>query len=195
MSKHNIVSAWLPTTDSKELRVLGKALEETGELVNVLARCIIQGIDEIDPGSGKRNRERLLNEVADVMTQLLRVQEHYGLSEYAIEDRINFKTACMQEWDRLVDNPPPKPYNISPCASCDADENGHQRCSGRCLGDTSDLQKPAVDNRIAGGWGNVVVNSASVEAHGHSEVVETLRKACQELGAKMRKAFSRNQLQ
>lgn len=48
-------SKWIPMTNLVDLAHLGKLLEECGELTGITARCIIQGIDEADPESGKKN--------------------------------------------------------------------------------------------------------------------------------------------
>lgn len=37
---------WKPTKDIKEIKILGKLGEETGELSSAASRCIIQGIKE-----------------------------------------------------------------------------------------------------------------------------------------------------
>ena len=59
-------SPWMPITDIRTLRVLGKAAEETAELNKALARAIIQGLDGIDPHTGKDNKTAILEEIVDV---------------------------------------------------------------------------------------------------------------------------------
>lgn len=98
MSKH-----WIPTTDLKVLRRVGKTQEELGELGAVLARVIIQGIDEIDPGSGKVNRQRLTEEVADVYTQLQLIMSDFNLDRLFINGRCEQKKRKMAEWEALLD--------------------------------------------------------------------------------------------
>ena len=61
---------WTPTTDLLILRRMGKMMEEAGELVGVASRAIIQGIEEADPETGRTNRLRLEEEIADVYAQL-----------------------------------------------------------------------------------------------------------------------------
>lgn len=49
-----------------EVKILGKLLEELGELQSAAARCLIQGMDEREPVTGKQNRLWLQEELADV---------------------------------------------------------------------------------------------------------------------------------
>jgi NTP pyrophosphatase (non-canonical NTP hydrolase) len=95
------MSKGVPTTDLLMLRRMGKFLEELGELQAVAARVIIQGIDEVDPGSGVVNRERLEKEIADVMAQCLTTIDTLSLDEDAIHVRVNEKMRQKAEWESL----------------------------------------------------------------------------------------------
>ncbi len=99
------MNKWIPTTDLLMLRRMGKLSEELGELQAVVARVIIQGIDEVDPGSGKVNRERLMNEIADVMAQCEVTIETLKLTGWKIVDRIEHKKKLMAEWEALFGTP------------------------------------------------------------------------------------------
>lgn len=101
-NKYNL-QPWCCETDSQRLRRFGKTLEELGELQAVVARCIIQGLEEIDPTSQKTNRLRLEEEVADVYTQLFLLEERFNLDTEFIAERMMLKTDQMYEWDRLVE--------------------------------------------------------------------------------------------
>lgn len=96
------MNPWTPTTDLHMLRRMGKLQEELGELQAVAARCIIQGIDEIDPHSGEINRQRLLEEMADVSAQIGCCVRELSLDMHEYVIRIEEKTAQMAEWERLV---------------------------------------------------------------------------------------------
>lgn len=96
------MNPWHVTTDKMEQRRLGKTTEELGELLGVVGRIGIQGIDEIDPSSGQTNRARLQDEIADVMAQLRLVHVFYTLDTNYIGKRIDKKIASMREWDQLV---------------------------------------------------------------------------------------------
>ena len=95
------LTKWTPTTNLMMLRRMGKLSEELAELSNVAARCIIQGIDEVDPGSGKVNRLRLEQEIADVIAQCNVTIKKLELNEDYIEQRIEDKTQQMTEWEDM----------------------------------------------------------------------------------------------
>jgi hypothetical protein len=96
------VSDWVPMTNPVHLAVLGKAGEELGELISAKDRCIIQGLDGIDPDSGKVNRDWLTDEVADVAAMLLHIARRFNLDSYAIEERKQRKYVYKGKWfDKL----------------------------------------------------------------------------------------------
>jgi NTP pyrophosphatase (non-canonical NTP hydrolase) len=95
------LTKWTPTTDLMMLRRMGKLQEELAELANVAARCIIQGIDEVDPGSGKVNRTRLENEIADVLAQCRCTIDALGLDDDHIAERTREKREQMAEWEAM----------------------------------------------------------------------------------------------
>lgn len=95
------VSKWVLTTDPVTVRRMGKTGEECAELLAVTTRIAIQGIDEIDPSSGKTNRQRLTEEVADVYAQLDATVESLILDRQFIEARRARKLGYMHEWEAL----------------------------------------------------------------------------------------------
>lgn len=101
-----MITKWVPTTDLKELRRLGKLQEELNELGAVVARCIIQGFDKTDPSSNKVNGQRLEEEIADVYAQLHLVEKHYGLDVLKINGRIEEKLGQMSQWETLCEERP-----------------------------------------------------------------------------------------
>lgn len=98
------VTKWIPITNLKMLRRMGKLIEELLELGIVAVRCIIQGIDEVDPGSGKTNRQRLMDEMADVEAQLV-VTSHWLFADTATMEymgaRTNEKIGYMRQWEAM----------------------------------------------------------------------------------------------
>jgi NTP pyrophosphatase (non-canonical NTP hydrolase) len=92
---------WTPTTDLLMLRRMGKTGEEAAELLAVTNRCIIQGIDEVDPGTGKVNRQRLEDEIADVQAQLGCTVMALGLDRIYIAQRTADKVRQMREWEAM----------------------------------------------------------------------------------------------
>lgn len=97
------MSPWHVETCPLRKRHLGKSLEELGELSAVIARCIIQGIDEIDPSSGKINRVRLHEEIADVYAQMSLLEKVFHLDTFAIYLRAERKVRNMEEWNKLLE--------------------------------------------------------------------------------------------
>src|SRR4051812_36842567 len=95
------MSKWVPTTNLMELRRLGKLGEELGELSNVASRCIIQGLDETDPGTGKVNRARLLDELADVAAQIDCTLTAFKLNVAYFGERRRAKRVLMAEWEAM----------------------------------------------------------------------------------------------
>lgn len=90
---------WVPDQTPHQERRNGKTTEEMGELLGVLGRLRIQAVDAIDPGTGKTNRQRLQDEIADVLAQLPLTIDAFGLDHEAIDARIALKTAQMHEWE------------------------------------------------------------------------------------------------
>jgi hypothetical protein len=89
------------------LRRMGKLIEELNELSVVAARCIIQGIDEVDPSSGKVNRLRLEHELADVMAQCKVTIQNLKLNFGGIDVRCAEKVLQMAEWEAMFDEEAP----------------------------------------------------------------------------------------
>ena len=68
----------MPEPDLLTHQALGKLAEEVNELGSIIARCLIQGLNESEPETGKPNREKLAEEMADVEAALLWVKEVVG---------------------------------------------------------------------------------------------------------------------
>jgi NTP pyrophosphatase (non-canonical NTP hydrolase) len=94
----DLVSPWHPITDPFELKVLGKLGEEAGELSSVVSRCIIQGILECHPLTGKVNKEWLEEEIADVLASIAIAQDSFDLNREAIRMRVERKRALLIQW-------------------------------------------------------------------------------------------------
>jgi tRNA A37 methylthiotransferase MiaB len=86
-------SRWIPMTDLPALAHLGRLGEEAGKLSAIISRCIIQGIDAIDPDTGEQNRIALEKEIADVIANSQLAVEHFNLSRQHISDRVDRKMA------------------------------------------------------------------------------------------------------
>lgn len=95
------ITAWLPEQDRHRLAVLGKLAEECNELGARAVRCIIHGIDEIDPKSGRSNREELERETADVLACIEQAGKRVGLK--GLRDRVEEKFDGFDHWHDLID--------------------------------------------------------------------------------------------
>jgi NTP pyrophosphatase (non-canonical NTP hydrolase) len=93
---------WHPMSDPVDLKHLGKLGEELGECSAAVSRCIIQGIDEAEPVTGKINREWLEDEVADVIANIGLVMEHFNLNVDRIERRSFTKVDQLKAWHKLA---------------------------------------------------------------------------------------------
>lgn len=91
-------SDWQPITSKVDLAVLGKLSEEASELCSAIARCIIQGLHEAEPITGKINREWLMNEIADVEAMIMHAKRHFSLGTLRMQNRTRAKYAYKKPW-------------------------------------------------------------------------------------------------
>lgn len=92
-------SPWDPLTNSAlDLKILGKLLEELGEAVTAASRCVIQGIEEAHPETGKTNREWLEDELADVLANTNLASAHFNLDEERMNKRCERKMVHLSRW-------------------------------------------------------------------------------------------------
>ncbi|MFC5421969.1 hypothetical protein ACFPOB_20615 [Bosea eneae] len=94
------ISPWFPEQDRIRLAVLGKLIEECTELAGRAARCIIQGLDERDPATGRKNREELGREMSDVSACIETAERcHIGLRGLG---RMADKRDGFRRWHELI---------------------------------------------------------------------------------------------
>ena len=98
-----LLNPWVPITRPIDLKHLGKLCEELGEAVSAIARCLIQGIDESEPVTGKVNREWLEDELADVEANLSLVCHHFGLDRNRMRDRTRQKITHLTKWHSMLE--------------------------------------------------------------------------------------------
>jgi hypothetical protein len=97
------VSDWQPITNKADLAHLGKLGEEICECGASIFRCIIQGIDESEPETGKLNKEWLEDELADVIALAEFAINRFRLDRQRIGLRAAKKTAYKAPWfERLA---------------------------------------------------------------------------------------------
>lgn len=95
------ITLWKPEPDLLTHQALGKACEEASELSNILARCLIQGLDASDPRTGKPNRQALFEEIADVDAALQWLREIVN-DEYD-SDRSHRKWSGFRRWQKMLE--------------------------------------------------------------------------------------------
>lgn len=95
---------WKPTKDIKEIKVLGKLGEETGELSSAASRCIIQGIKEKEPETKKSNKEWLEDEIADVLACSQLAIEKLNLNKDRIMARAEEKKFHLEGWVEMQES-------------------------------------------------------------------------------------------
>lgn len=93
------MNKWEPPTDQRLLRRVGKTGEELCEAGAVVCRIVIQGIDGVDPSSGKTNRERLEDELADVQAQIFCTVRDLDLDNIRMAERRDLKVDLMRQWE------------------------------------------------------------------------------------------------
>jgi len=103
------INPWVPMTRPIDLKHLGKLAEEANELGAAIARCVIQGIDEKEPTTGKPNRDWLRDEIADVIANIELVITHFDLDVVAIDARSTRKAAGLREWHAMLAPDPASP--------------------------------------------------------------------------------------
>lgn len=96
------MNPWHPMTNTVDVKTLGKLSEECGELSSVVARCLIQGIHERHPVTGKQNVEWLKEEIADVLANISLVAERFQLDMDAVQVRSDRKVQQLREWHRMA---------------------------------------------------------------------------------------------
>ncbi|MBB3608629.1 hypothetical protein [Rhizobium sp. BK602] len=96
------ITLWLPENDLIRRQVLNKLTEESGELLQIVGRCLAQGIDKADPKSGKPNIDALADEIADMMAAVAWLREVITLPP-GTDARTNRKLSGFHEWQGLLE--------------------------------------------------------------------------------------------
>lgn len=91
---------WHPINNPVDIKHLGKLQEELGELQSAIARCLIQGLDEVEPTSKKVNRTWLMEELVDVVVNIDLVIEHFELPMNEYEQRYFYKRDLLSRWHK-----------------------------------------------------------------------------------------------
>jgi len=94
------MNPWHPMRDPIDIKHLGKLQEELGELQAAISRCMIQGINENEPVTGKSNRLWIEEEIADVYANLRLVINHFNLRP--LSSRIILKMTQLKSWHDMA---------------------------------------------------------------------------------------------
>lgn len=98
------LNPWVPMSKPIDLKHLGKLAEELNEAGSAVARCIIQGIDECEPVTLKRNREWLEDELADVTANIGLVTDHFDLDRGRMQTRAARKMTHLRAWHTMLES-------------------------------------------------------------------------------------------
>jgi hypothetical protein len=101
-NKIDLVSPWHPMDNPVDLKHIGKLIEELTECGAAAARCMIQGIDESEPTTGKINRDWLEDEMADVLANIQLNINRFNLNETKISNRKYTKMVKLMTWHKMA---------------------------------------------------------------------------------------------
>lgn len=96
------LSPWQPANDPIEVAFWGKALEELGELSAIISRCMIQGVNECEPSTGKLNKSALAEEIADVKAMIEIIMTFNNIPEFVLDERMAHKKAKFHRWINIL---------------------------------------------------------------------------------------------
>jgi NTP pyrophosphatase (non-canonical NTP hydrolase) len=96
------MNPWHPIREPVDLKHLGKLGEELNECGAAVSRCIIQGVEECEPVTGKPNKLWLQEELADVLANIELVIDHFGLDLDHMLTRRNKKMAQLKTWHEMA---------------------------------------------------------------------------------------------
>lgn len=102
MSDLSKLDPWQPESNPIRIAIMGKLLEELGELTAIVARCVIQGINESEPNTGFPNVLALQQEIADVYACVSLLGEHLLLNQDAMNARMRAKIMHLRRWHVLI---------------------------------------------------------------------------------------------
>lgn len=95
------ISPWFPEKDPVRLAVLGKLAEELNECAARVMRCLIQGIDEKDPDTGRTNHFELEKELSDVAACIKLLEIEFRATPNPA--RIDRKVQGFLSWHQLIE--------------------------------------------------------------------------------------------
>jgi hypothetical protein len=103
VEKPMALNPWHPMSLAIDLKHLGKLGEELNEAGAAVSRCIIQGIAESEPVTGKPNKVWLEDEIADVLANAELVTSHFALDRERMAARLDLKIKHLRAWHSMLD--------------------------------------------------------------------------------------------
>lgn len=91
-------SDWRREPSERRNALLGKLAEEASELATRCSRAMIQGLNELDPDSGRSNLDHLQDEIADVRAISQLAVEFLALDSALMRDRQYLKYHYKLPW-------------------------------------------------------------------------------------------------
>lgn len=91
-------SDWRAEPNPASLAVVGKLGEEAAELASRCCRAVIQGVDALDPDSGRTNKDHLQDEIADVLALIKLARDQLRLDWPTINRRMDAKVYFKRPW-------------------------------------------------------------------------------------------------
>lgn len=93
---------WHPVQNPVLQKHLLKLIEECNELGSASSRCLMQGVDEVEPDTGKPNRQWLMEEIADVLANIRLNIDYLRLDAVTIDTRMKYKIERLSKWHRMA---------------------------------------------------------------------------------------------
>lgn len=84
--------------------VISELTRALGACTAATARCIIQGVDEAEPSTGRPNRDWLIEAIVDVRRCCAAAIGDLLLDASAIESRMTFKRSHLTRWHKMEAN-------------------------------------------------------------------------------------------
>lgn len=97
------ITLWLPESRTVIHQALGKGAEEAAELGKILARCLIQGMDALDPKTGIHNLGALADELADMEAVIEWLFELLPLDVDTHNTRAGRKLEGFRRWQEMLE--------------------------------------------------------------------------------------------
>lgn len=97
----SLISPWMSDNNPHTFATMLKLIEECGELISRSARTLMAGFEELDPDSGRTNREEMNREISDVTATIIEGVKRLNL--VIDTERVFNKQDGFKRWHNLID--------------------------------------------------------------------------------------------